>query len=89
MVDQTVRVRRSRSQGWRVRWHEGRIGGQAEVPGVGGPWRDLTESVNVRRAPHQQVRNIAPGDPPHVAKGDLPEITGDARGGGSSSQEKP
>ena len=25
---------------------EGRLGGQAEVPGVGGTWRDLTESVN-------------------------------------------
>ena len=26
--------------------HAGRLGGQAQVPGVGGTWRDLTDSVN-------------------------------------------
>src|SRR5205814_6877051 len=25
---------------------EGKLGGQAEVPGVGGTWKDLTENVN-------------------------------------------
>src|SRR4051812_34342245 len=29
---------------------EGRLGGQAEVPGVGGTWKDLTDSVNVMAA---------------------------------------
>src|SRR5207247_1623411 len=38
---------------------EGRLGGQAEVPGVGGTWKDLTESVNVMAANlTNQVRGI-------------------------------
>src|SRR5258708_26770211 len=50
---------------------EGRLGGQAEVPGVGGTWRDLTESVNFMAGNlTSQVRNIAQVTTA-VAKGDL------------------
>src|SRR5690242_10947619 len=39
---------------------EGRLGGQARVPGVGGTWKDLTENVNLMAANlTNQVRNIA------------------------------
>src|SRR2546422_265414 len=39
---------------------EGRLGGQAEVRGVSGTWRDLTESVNgLAQNLTDQVRNIA------------------------------
>ena len=38
---------------------EGRLGGQARVPGVAGTWKDLTESVNVMAANlTEQVRGI-------------------------------
>src|SRR2546427_1422795 len=60
---------------------EGKLGGQAEVSGVAGTWKDLTESVN-SMAGHltNQVRNIA-GVTTAVAKGDLStKITVDARG---------
>jgi HAMP domain-containing protein/signal transduction histidine kinase len=60
---------------------EGRLGGQAHVPGVGGTWRDLTESVNFMAGNlTSQVRNIAQVATA-VAKGDLSQkITVDARG---------
>ena len=39
---------------------EGSLGGQAQVPGVGGTWRDLTDSVNFMAGNlTSQVRNIA------------------------------
>src|SRR4029078_1555497 len=39
---------------------EGRLGGQAQVPGVAGTWKDLTDNVNVMAANLTgQVRNIA------------------------------
>src|ERR1700751_3605764 len=39
---------------------EGRLGGQAQVPGVAGTWKDLTESVNfMANNLTAQVRNIA------------------------------
>ena len=39
---------------------EGRLGGQAVVPGVAGTWKDLTDSVNaMARNLTDQVRNIA------------------------------
>src|SRR5205814_4062145 len=39
---------------------EGKLGGQANVPGVGGTWKDLTENVNLMAANlTSQVRNIA------------------------------
>jgi HAMP domain-containing protein/putative methionine-R-sulfoxide reductase with GAF domain len=60
---------------------EGRLGGQAEVPGVAGTWRDLTTSVNFMAGNlTDQVRNIAQVTTA-VAKGDLSQkITVDARG---------
>ncbi len=60
---------------------EGKLGGQAQVKGVGGVWRDLTESVNSMAGNlTNQVRNIA-GVTTAVAKGDLStKITVDARG---------
>ena len=60
---------------------EGRLGGQAQVPGVGGTWRDLTDSVNFMAGNlTSQVRNIAQVATA-VAKGDLSQkITVDARG---------
>src|SRR5262249_52634877 len=39
---------------------EGKLGGQAQVPGVGGTWKDLTDSVNFMASNlTAQVRNIA------------------------------
>jgi signal transduction histidine kinase/HAMP domain-containing protein/ActR/RegA family two-component response regulator len=60
---------------------EGRLGGQAEVPGVAGTWRDLTDSVNVMAGNlTDQVRSIAQVATA-VARGDLSrKITVDARG---------
>src|SRR5262249_28106177 len=40
--------------------NEGKLGGQAQVPGVGGTWKDLTDNVNLLAANlTTQVRNIA------------------------------
>jgi signal transduction histidine kinase/HAMP domain-containing protein/CheY-like chemotaxis protein len=60
---------------------EGRLGGQAQVSGVAGTWRDLTESVNQLASNlTSQVRNIAQVTTA-VARGDLSQkITVDARG---------
>nr|WP_240703160.1 HAMP domain-containing protein [Cohnella luojiensis] len=60
---------------------DGKLGGQAEVKGVGGTWKDLTESVNnMARNLTDQVRNIADVTTA-VAKGDLSEkITVDVKG---------
>jgi HAMP domain-containing protein/signal transduction histidine kinase/ActR/RegA family two-component response regulator len=60
---------------------EGRLGGQAEVKGVSGTWKDLTDNVNVLAGNlTQQVRNIAKVTTA-VAQGDLSQkITVDARG---------
>ena len=60
---------------------EGKLGGQADVKGIGGTWKDLTDSVNYMAGNlTNQVRNIA-GVTTAVAKGDLSKkITVDARG---------
>ncbi|MDJ0385057.1 ATP-binding protein [Streptomyces sp. G-G2] len=60
---------------------EGTLGGQADVPGVGGVWRDLTDSVNFMAGNlTDQVRNIAQVTTA-VAQGDLSQkITVNARG---------
>jgi HAMP domain-containing protein/CheY-like chemotaxis protein/signal transduction histidine kinase len=60
---------------------DGRLGGQAEVPGVAGTWKDLTDSVNSMAGNLTgQVRNIAEVTTA-VAKGDLgKKITAEARG---------
>ncbi|HTD82418.1 MAG TPA: HAMP domain-containing protein, partial [Gemmatimonadaceae bacterium] len=50
---------------------EGKLGGQAEVPGVGGTWKDLTDNVNTLAGNlTSQVRNIA-AVTTAVARGDL------------------
>src|SRR2546421_668227 len=60
---------------------DGRLGGQAQVPGVAGAWRDLTDSVNFMAGNlTTQVRNIAEVTTA-VAQGDLSKkITVDAKG---------
>src|ERR1041385_1005006 len=60
---------------------EGRLGGRADVQGVAGTWKDLTDSVNVMGGNlTAQVRNIAEVTTA-VAKGDLSKkITVDVRG---------
>src|SRR5213075_1470586 len=60
---------------------EGKLGGQAQVPGVAGVWKDLTENVNQLAANLTgQVRNIAEVTTA-VAKGDLSKkITVDVKG---------
>jgi HAMP domain-containing protein/signal transduction histidine kinase/CheY-like chemotaxis protein len=60
---------------------DGKLGGQAEVPGVAGTWKDLTDNVNfMARNLTDQVRNIAQVTTA-VANGDLSrKITVDARG---------
>ncbi len=60
---------------------EGKLGGQAQVPGIGGTWKDLTDNVNsMANNLTNQVRNIADVTTA-VAKGDLSrKITVDVRG---------
>src|SRR6184192_3725983 len=60
---------------------EGQLGGQAQVPGVAGTWKDLTDSVNSMAGNlTAQVRNIAEVATA-IAKGDLSrKITVDVRG---------
>jgi HAMP domain-containing protein/CheY-like chemotaxis protein/signal transduction histidine kinase len=60
---------------------EGKLGGQAQVPGVGGTWKDLTDNVNFMASNLTgQVRNIAEVATA-VARGDLSrKITVDVRG---------
>ncbi|MCK4824593.1 HAMP domain-containing protein, partial [bacterium] len=60
---------------------EGKLGAQAEVPGVAGTWKDLTDNVNMLAANlTNQVRNIAEVNTA-VANGDLTKkITVDATG---------
>src|SRR5439155_781556 len=60
---------------------EGKLGGQAVVPGVAGTWKDLTDSVNAMASNlTAQVRNIA-GVTTAVARGDLSrKITVDVKG---------
>ncbi|WP_423141643.1 HAMP domain-containing protein [Parablastomonas sp. CN1-191] len=60
---------------------EGKLGGQAQVPGVGGTWKDLTDNVNLMADNLTgQVRNIAEVTTA-VARGDLSKkITVDVRG---------
>ena len=60
---------------------EGNLGGQAEVPGVGGTWKDLTDNVNTLAGNlTSQMRNIALVTTA-VANGDLSQkITVEVRG---------
>ena len=67
---------------------EGKLGGQAQVKGVAGTWKDLTDSVNgMASSLTGQVRNIAEVTTA-VAKGDLSrKITVDVKGEISGTQE--
>src|SRR5204863_51445 len=60
---------------------EGKLGGQAYVPGVGGTWKDLTDNVNSMASNLTgQVRNIAEVSTA-IARGDLSrKITVDVKG---------
>src|SRR5207248_2939968 len=60
---------------------EGKLGGQAEVTGVGGTWKDLTENVKLEAGKlSDQIRNIADVTTA-VANGDLSKkITVDVQG---------
>jgi CheY-like chemotaxis protein/signal transduction histidine kinase/HAMP domain-containing protein len=60
---------------------EGKLGGQAQVPGIAGTWKDLTDSVNAMATNlTSQVRNIAEVTTA-VARGDLSrQITVDVKG---------
>src|SRR5207249_9443712 len=60
---------------------EGKLGGQADVKGVGGTWKDLTDNVNLMANNlTNQVRNIAQVTTA-VANGDLSKkITVDVKG---------
>jgi HAMP domain-containing protein len=67
---------------WLAKWEpKDKLGGQADVRGVAGTWKDLTDSVNYMASNlTNQVRNIA-GVTTAVARGDLTtKITVDARG---------
>src|SRR5207302_2380497 len=68
---------------------EGKLGGQARVPGVAGTWKDLTDNVNAMAANLTgQMRNIAEVTTA-VAKGDLSKkITVDVRGEILRSEER-
>src|SRR2546421_620911 len=60
---------------------EGKLGGQAQVPGVAGTWKDLTDSVNSkpRNLPAQVPTNVEVATA--VAQGDLSKkITVDVSG---------
>src|SRR4051794_41653322 len=67
---------------------EGKLGGQAVVPGVGGTWKDLTDSVNLMAGNlTAQGRNIAEVATA-IASGELSEkITTKGRGGRPLPQE--
>ncbi|MFH8349679.1 HAMP domain-containing protein [Streptomyces sp. NPDC018045] len=81
MVDQLSRFTSEVTRVAREVGSEGRLGGQAEVPGVSGTWADLTDSVNFMAGNlTSQVRSIA-AVATSVAQGDLSQkITVDARG---------
>jgi HAMP domain-containing protein/CheY-like chemotaxis protein/signal transduction histidine kinase len=81
MVDQLNRFAGEVTRVAREVGTEGRLGGQANVPGVAGTWKDLTDSVNFMAGNlTAQVRNIAEVTTA-VARGDLGrKITVDVKG---------
>jgi PAS domain S-box-containing protein len=81
MVDQLNRFSSEVTRVAREVGTEGTLGGQAEVPGVDGTWKELTDNVNaMANNLTTQVRNIADVTTA-VAKGDLTQkITVDAQG---------
>src|SRR5665213_1615543 len=81
MVDQLNRFAGEVTRVAREVGTEGKLGGQAAVPGVAGTWKDLTDNVNFMASNLTgQVRNIAEVTTA-VARGDLSKkITADVRG---------
>ncbi len=81
MVDQLNRFAGEVTRVAREVGTEGRLGGQAQVPGVAGTWKDLTDNVNSMAGNLTgQVRNIAEVTTA-VARGDLSrKITVDVKG---------
>ena len=81
MVDQLNRFAGEVTRVAREVGTEGKLGGQADVPGVAGTWKDLTDSVNSMAGNlTAQVRNIAEVTTA-VARGDLSrKITADVKG---------
>ncbi|MBL6457171.1 HAMP domain-containing protein [Belnapia sp. T6] len=81
MVDQLNRFAGEVTRVAREVGTEGRLGGQANVPGVAGTWKDLTDNVNSMAGNLTgQVRNIAEVTTA-VARGDLSrKITVDVKG---------
>jgi HAMP domain-containing protein/CheY-like chemotaxis protein/signal transduction histidine kinase len=81
MIDQLNRFAGEVTRVAREVGTEGRLGGQANVPGVAGTWKDLTDSVNSMAGNlTAQVRNIAEVTTA-VARGDLSrKITVDVKG---------
>src|SRR5207302_1757292 len=81
MVDQRKAFAREVTRVAREVGTEGNLGGQAQVEGVAGVWKDLTDNVNYMAGNlTAQVRNIAEVTTA-VAQGDLSKkITVDVRG---------
>src|SRR5262249_54574451 len=81
MVDQLRSVAAEVTRVAREVGTEGKLGGQAIVPGVAGTWKDLTDNVNSMASNlTAQVRNIAEVATA-IASGDLSKkITADVRG---------
>ena len=81
MVDQLNRFAGEVTRVAREVGTDGKLGGQAQVPGVAGTWKDLTDSVNSMAGNlTDQVRNIAEVTTA-VARGDLSrKITVDVKG---------
>ncbi len=81
MVDQLSSFAAEATRVAREVGSEGKLGGQASVPGVAGTWKDLTDSVNSMASNlTSQVRNIA-AVTTAVARGDLTKkITVDVQG---------
>ncbi|MFB6893358.1 HAMP domain-containing protein [Kitasatospora sp. NPDC056327] len=81
MVEQLARVTSEVTRVAREVGSEGRLGGQAHVPGAAGTWLELTDAVNAMAGDlTRQLRNIAQVTTA-VARGDLTQkIEVDARG---------
>ena len=81
MVDQLIGFASEVTRVAREVGSEGKLGGQAQAPGVAGTWKDLTDSVNSMASNlTAQVRNIADVTTA-VARGDLSrKITVDVKG---------
>ena len=68
---------------------EGELGGQAQVPGVAGVWKDLTDSVNLMAGNlTAQVRGIAAGDDGGRQRRPVAEGHGRARAARSRSSPR-